>query len=109
VERNEDGTQNHQAAPATERQASLSSDPCEKISNYLNIWRITVSSERALPCPLKPREMQKGASRDAASLTKVNPSRQVPRQMLAPGRTQGCRHERKETRSEINVFFMISG
>lgn len=55
------------------RQAYLSPDPCEKISNYLNIWRIAVSSERPLPCPLKPREMQEGAKRDAASVTKVNP------------------------------------
>src|SRR5262249_50889899 len=35
---------------STERQAYLSPDPCEKISNYLNIWRIAVSSERPRAC-----------------------------------------------------------
>jgi hypothetical protein len=47
-----------------------------KINNYLNIWRIAVSSDAALPCPLKPAEMQIRAKRDAASTTKVKESRQ---------------------------------
>jgi hypothetical protein len=53
------------------RQASESPNSIEKISNYLNIWRIAVSSDRALPCPLKPSEMLEGDGKDAAWPTKV--------------------------------------
>jgi hypothetical protein len=54
------------------RRACLSSDSSEKISNYLNIWRIAVSSDRALPYPLKPLEMRERIRKDAARCTKVN-------------------------------------
>jgi hypothetical protein len=53
------------------QRACLSSDSSEKISNYLNIWRIAVSSDRALPYPLKPREMRACIRKDAAGCTKV--------------------------------------
>ena len=61
--------------PGRSRQrACLSSDSSEKISNYLNIWRIAVSSDRALPYPLKPREMRRCIRKDAGGCTNVTPT-----------------------------------
>src|SRR5215472_3128571 len=72
VERNEERHTNNAARPGRSRQrACLSSDSSEKISNYLNIWRIAVSSDHALPYPLKPREMRGCIRKDAGGCTKV--------------------------------------
>jgi len=69
----------------------VSSDPCEKISNYLNIWRIAVSSERPLPCPLKPREMQESQRRDAAVSRKVKLAPvKASSELNHPPRNHGC-------------------
>ena len=72
------------------QRACLSSDSSEKISNYLNIWRIAVSSDRALPYPLKPREMRGGVRKDAAACTKVSPQAQRRKQLSKPAETD-CR------------------
>ena len=71
VERNEERhTQFHTASGVRGSQRVSNSN--EKISNYLNIWRIAVSSDRPLPCPLKPSEMHEGVGKDAAWQTKVD-------------------------------------
>jgi hypothetical protein len=60
-------------SPRRTGQASESPNSNEKISNYLNIWRIAVSSDWLLPCPLKPSEMREEDGKDAAWQTKVEP------------------------------------
>jgi hypothetical protein len=71
VERNEE-RHTHSATLLRACEAvSESPNSSEKISNYLNIWRIAVSSDRTLACPLKPREMQNCVPKDAASPTKL--------------------------------------
>jgi len=74
----------------TRQRACLSSDSSEKISNYLNIWRIAVSSDRALPYPLKPREMHKHIRKDAGGRTKVNAHRHQWKQ-VARSTARVCR------------------
>lgn len=72
VERNEERCTKRHAAPGLRGGGHACLQIRVKINNYLNIWRIAVSSDAMLPCPLKPAEMQIRAKRDAASLAKVN-------------------------------------
>jgi hypothetical protein len=67
VERNEERHKNFPTAPGVQSSRFLSPNPGEKISNYLNILWIAVSSERGTARPFKPCEMQNDAGRDAAA------------------------------------------
>lgn len=64
------GTQHGLAAQASRAAGLLVSLFSEKINNYLNIWRIAVSSQPAC-LPASSPEMQSDARKDAARLGKT--------------------------------------